>query len=73
MTETEAPQMMSQYGSYELRAVKAKHGRVCTRPRARVLTRTHTQTNKQYLWLSTAKTIRERALLLRCTYIACLV
>ena len=46
MTETEAPQMMSQYGSYELLAGKARHVRVCTRPRARVLTRTHTQTNK---------------------------
>ena len=51
VVQPEGPQMTSQYGAYELRAGIARLYALCafTRPRVRVLTRTHARTRKHAL------------------------
>jgi hypothetical protein len=72
--ETEGPQMTSQYGAYALRA-----GLPCTRPRVRVPTSTqapasmHTYKYVILIAFPQQQWFRERASLLRNTYIVCLV
>ena len=83
LVETEGPQMTSQYGAYELRAGLQGSMDVCacTRPRARVPTCTHARTRKhahadQYVILIASpqqQWFRERASMLRYTYIGCVV
>jgi hypothetical protein len=73
--ETNEPQMTSQYGAYALRVGLARlHARMHMHtPMRRAPTRTHAhrQICNTYCF-STATVIRERASLLRYTYIACL-
>ena len=77
--ETEEPQMTSQYSAYALRAGLARlHGRTRmptpTRPDTHVDARacTHRPVSNIYCFFM-ATVIRERASILRHTYIACLV
>ena len=78
VVETEAPQMTS-HGPYALHAKVARlHALTCvhtaTRPGNHMHARMHTQTNKQYLLLSTATMIHERTSMLRYNpYIAYIV
>jgi hypothetical protein len=75
--------MTSQYGAYELRAGLARLYELCacTRPRVRVLTCTHARTRKHaltdqyvlFIAFPRQKWFRERASMLRYTYIACIV
>ena len=72
LVETEGPQMTSQYGAFALHAGKARR-RARTRMHMPTQSRTRRPIYNTY-WFCTATMIRERAsVLLRCTYIACLV
>ena len=78
IVETMGPQMTSQYGAYALRAGLA-HMRMHTptRPDTHMHTRTrkHAHTDQYIILIAFPQQIwfRERASMLRCTYIACLV
>ena len=77
VVELDGPQMTSQYGAYGLYMLDKEgytHARVCTRPRVRAealaRARTHTHIYICYIYcFSTATVIRERASVLRYTYI----
>jgi hypothetical protein len=80
VVETEGPQMTSQYGAYALRAGLARlYARMrlhtLTRPVTHMHARMHAHT-VQYVILTAfpqQQWLRERASVLRYTYIACLV
>ena len=69
--------MTSQYGAYALHAGKARlHARTRMYTLKRPCTHTHARTHRSIYntyCFSTATIIRERASVLRCTYIACIV
>jgi cyclophilin family peptidyl-prolyl cis-trans isomerase len=79
MVETEGPQMTSQCGAYALRAELARahvrtHMHTSTRPGTHMHARAHTRTSRSNACcFLTATMFRERASMLRYTYIACLV
>jgi hypothetical protein len=78
MVETEGPQMTSQYGAYALHAGKARlHARTLMHTRPGTHTHEHTRTHRPisniYCFFPQQQWFRERPLLLRYTYIACLV
>ena len=82
MVETEGPQMTSQYGAYTLRAGVARlHARMRMHKPTRSGTHIHAHTRKcahtdQHVTLiafSQQQWLRERASMLRYTYIACLL
>ena len=82
MVTTDGPQMASQYGAYALRAGLASlYARMRMHTPTRPGTHMHARTSKhvhtdQYVifhCFSTATKIRERASILRYTFIACLV
>jgi hypothetical protein len=77
LVETKRPQMTSQSGAYDLHSGKARlHSRTSihtpTRQSIDMHARTHRPISNTYCF-STATMIRERASMLRYTYIACLV
>ena len=72
--EPEGPQITSQYGAYALRAGVGKATRTHTTTHPGTRTHAHTHTDKYVILIAFSRLLlRERASVLRYTYIACFI